>query len=170
MNNPASLRFVLEPIDADVFAPFGQVYGPTGAAGRRDHFEVIENLRPSARINLAQVQADDRRAEANFSLTQMERHPSSSQAFFPQDVESYLVIVCDNGPDDRPQLSSLRAFRVPGHTGINYKPNVWHAGMSVLEGGRNFLMVIHEDGSPEDCEFVDIPRICVDVPRTTDVP
>lgn len=169
MNHPAPHRLTLEPIDAHTFAPFGHVFGPTGDAGRRDHFNVIENRRPQARINLAQVQADDRRGADSITLCQLERHPGSSQSFFPQDVDSYLVIVCDNGPDDRPLLTTARAFRVPGHTGVTYKPNVWHAGISVLEGGRNFLVVIYEDGTPGDCEFVDIADICVDISRANHV-
>lgn len=149
----------IQQIEESLFNPFGFVFRPTGDAGRFDHFGVIENLRKDARINLAQVQADDRTQDTNIEIGTIERHSYSSQSFFPQDVETYLVVVCENGNDDRPLLSSFQAFCVPGDVGITYRPNVWHAGISVLKGGRSFLMVIHEEKSPGDCEFVDIPLL-----------
>ena len=153
----------IQPIDESLFAPFGFVFDPIGDRGRRNNFGIIENLREDVPINLAQVQADDLTQIVVLELGMLERHPYSSQSFFPQDVGAYLVVVCGNGSDDRPALSTLRAFRVPGTVGISYRPNVWHAGISVLEEGRNFLMVIHEDGSVGDCEFVEIPlvRVCI---------
>lgn len=149
----------IQPIDEALFASFGFVLRPTGDGGRRDNFGMIENLREVAKINLAQVQADDRRQMKAIELNMLERHPYSSQSFFPQDVESYLVVVCENGSDDQPALSTLRAFSVPGAVGVSYRPNIWHAGISVLKGGRNFLMVVHEGGTAEDCEFISVPVI-----------
>lgn len=36
-----------------------------------------------------------------------------------------LVIVAQNGPDDRPVASTLKAFIVPCDAGISYNPGVW---------------------------------------------
>lgn len=159
MTEHALKEIEIRQLEESLFSPFGFVFRPIGDAGRCDHFGVIENLRKDARINLAQVQADDRTQDKSIEISTLERHPYSSQSFFPQDVHSYLVVVCENGSDDLPLVSSLQAFCVPGVVGITYRPNIWHAGISVLKGGRNFLMVIHEDKSAGDCEFVDIPLI-----------
>lgn len=151
-----SKQIQIQQIQDSLFTPFGFVFRPIGDAGRRNNFGVIENRRPKAPINLAQVQADDLTQSNEVQLKVLERHPYSTQSFFPLDVANYLVVVCENGSDDRPLISTLQAFRVPGNVGITYRPNVWHAGIGVLEGGRNFLMVIHEDSSEDDCQFIDI--------------
>lgn len=151
----------VQPIQEALFTPFGFVGCPIGDAGRRNNFGVIENRRTNADINLAQISADDRTQSTEIQLEMLERHPCSSQSFFPLDVESYLVVVCENGDDDRPLLTTLKAFHVPGNVGITYKVNVWHAGISVLKGGRNFLMVIYENNTADDCQFMDIAPVLI---------
>ena len=56
------------------------------------------------------------------TAAKMERHVHSSQAFVPMDCANYLVMVALKGADRKPDLARLRAFRVPGDTGINYDP------------------------------------------------
>jgi allantoicase len=61
-------------------------------------------------------------------LNALERHPFTNQAFLPmsQDKDSlYLVAVARNGPDDRPDIGTLRAFVARGNQGIAYNTGVW---------------------------------------------
>ncbi|KAG9290679.1 hypothetical protein G9A89_011642 [Geosiphon pyriformis] len=101
----------------------------------------------------------------------LERHPYSSQSFIPMGEENfrgYLVIVCLNGNDDKPNLSTLRAFVASRTQGINYNPGVWHHPMIPLEETTNFACFTYESGvSLEDCEEItldDMNSITVEVP------
>src|ERR1700723_2613890 len=67
------------------------------------------------------------------TAVQMERHVHSSQAFAPLDCASYLVMVAPHGDGGMPDLEKVRAFRVPGDTGINYKADTWHHPLTPLE-------------------------------------
>ncbi|KAL3901038.1 MAG: hypothetical protein SGCHY_000916 [Lobulomycetales sp.] len=54
---------------------------------------------------------------------------------------------------DKPDPTTIRAFVARGDQGINYHAGVWHHPIISLLPDRNldFLCVVHEDGSPEDC-------------------
>ncbi len=89
---------------------------------------------------------------------QMERHVHSSQAFMPVDCASYLVLVAPHGADEMPDLSKIRAFRVPGDTGINYRADTWHHPLSALERRGRFAILTFVDGTASDEQFVDLPQ------------
>ena len=49
----------------------------------------------------------------------------------------FLVIVAQNGADDRPDPSTLQAFTMEGSTGLSYAPGVWRMSTSPpLQGMR----------------------------------
>ncbi|KAI0305441.1 Allantoicase [Multifurca ochricompacta] len=61
-------------------------------------------------------------------LSALERHPYTNQAFLPMGHDKdnqYLVVVAKNGPDDRPDIGSLRAFVARANQGIVYNTSVW---------------------------------------------
>jgi allantoicase len=61
-------------------------------------------------------------------LKALERHPFTNQAFLPMSQDGdkvYLVVVGKNGPDDRPDIGTLRAFVARGNQGITYKTGIW---------------------------------------------
>lgn len=74
----------------------------------------------------------------------LERHPCTNQAFIPMgprsDGESdagasvsgarYLIIVAQNGEDDRPDLKTLRAFVATSSQGIVYDTGIWRKSIS----------------------------------------
>lgn len=65
----------------------------------------------------------------------LERHPYTSQSFIPMGgVHSvaYVVIIADDGPDGRPDLSSIKAYLTPGNVGVCYSASVWHAPMATI--------------------------------------
>jgi ureidoglycolate lyase len=82
----------------------------------------------------------------------MERHAHSSQAFVPLDVAAYVVIVVPD-IDDAPDAANAIGFIVPSGTGISYRAGVWHTGMMVLDQPAALVILVHEDGTSEDCHF-----------------
>ncbi|KAJ8469164.1 hypothetical protein ONZ45_g16986 [Pleurotus djamor] len=103
-------------------------------------------------------------------LTVLERHPFTNQAFIPMgrgsgeglkdSAESYLVVVAKNGEDDRPDLSTVRAFLATSSQGVVYGTGVWHQPMTVLNKPLDFTCVETQigDGSIADCEILELDR------------
>ena len=55
--------------------------------------------------------------------------------------------------------AAIRAFRVPGQAGINYRAGAWHAHLMTVSAPGTFAMLVHEDGTPEDCVFAAIAPV-----------
>ncbi|KAH8093946.1 allantoicase [Cristinia sonorae] len=93
----------------------------------------------------------------------LERHPCTNQAFIPMGSVTgadlrYLVVVAKNGADDKPDLTTLRAFVAAANQGIVYDTGIWHHPMAVLEGPMDFTCVETQvgNGDPLDCEIVSL--------------
>ena len=150
-------RLKIEPIDAKAFAPFGQLLPPAPpGAGRQELIEELQNDRASARPRLSIATVEPKALP--LTALKMERHVHSSQAFAPLDCASYLVMVAPHGDGGMPDLEAIRAFRVPGDTGVNYKADTWHHPLSPLESIGRFAILTFVDGSAGDEQFVDLPQ------------
>jgi ureidoglycolate lyase len=150
-------RLKIEPIDAEAFAPFGQLLPPARPGeGRQELIEELQNGRASARPRLSIATTEPKTLPV--TAVQMERHVHSSQAFTPLDCASYLVMVAPHGDGGMPDLEKIRAFRVPGDTGINYKADTWHHPLSPLERTGRFAILTFVDGTAADEQFVDLPQ------------
>jgi len=151
----------LEELTLETFAPFGQVLLAPQNNTREDFAAKVENDRPAtARANLALIAASPARFPLEIKC--LERHAHSNQAFLPLNVPEYLVVVCNDTGTGRPNLETLRAFRVSGRTGVNYNRGTWHHGMTTIGESGTFAMLVHEDGTAGDCEFVDVEPIVVE--------
>lgn len=150
------MHLTLEPITADAFAPFGHLLPPSHTPGRQDLIEELHNGRGSAkaRLSLATVPPKPLPLKA----VEMERHVHSTQAFVPIDCDSYFVLVAPHGPDGLPDTTKLRAFRVPGDTGINYNADTWHHPMTAFERTARFVVFTFVDGTAGDEQFVPLPE------------
>ena len=73
-----------------------------------------------------------------FVIKSMERHPLSSQAFFPLSEEPYLVVVAPKG-----ELLPMeaKAFLAQPFQGVNFHPGVWHHYNLALNNISDFLVV-----------------------------
>ncbi|KAG0302999.1 hypothetical protein BGZ98_007061, partial [Dissophora globulifera] len=105
-------------------------------AQKFSHLAEFVNLRPAltdtanpnpsltpATANIAIFKCHQPVATAQFEIKLLERHPT------------------------------LQAFRCDSSVGINYKPNVWHHPMIVVEKPVQFMTITHESGvALEDCE------------------
>jgi ureidoglycolate lyase len=88
----------------------------------------------------------------------MERHPLSSQAFYPLNNCPYLVVVAEKGDFD-PQ--KVRVFLAGAHQGVNYHPGTWHHFSLALDGVSEFL-VIDRDGPGANCDEVTLDSLTID--------
>ncbi|KAF9151846.1 Allantoicase [Linnemannia schmuckeri] len=168
------------PITNENFARWGQVVrlpdaDPNavqvnqGTAQKFSHLAEFVNLRPAstdsanpnptltpATANIAIFKCYKPVTTPTFGIKLLERHSYSSQMFMPMGGDgngSFIVVTAENGPDDKPVLSTLQAFRCNNTLGINYKPNVWHHPMIVIEKPVQFMTITHENGvALEDCE------------------
>jgi len=107
-------------------------------------------------------------AEGFLELKALERHPFTNQAFIPMGQGSgegrkaaglnYLVVVAQNGADDRPDLRTLRAFLADAAQGIVYDTAIWHQPMTVLGKAMDFACVETQigNGSVADCEILEL--------------
>jgi allantoicase len=149
-----SLRKILAlPLTPEAFAPFGQVIqsyaditsaprgmkitsANFGTASKYHKLSLLESGYPDDmgatpgisvyRCQPVEVVKNSTRREV--MLNALERHPFTNQAFLPmgQDKDDvYLVVVAKNGLDDRPDISTLRAFAARGNQGIAYNTGVW---------------------------------------------
>ncbi|CAE6430968.1 unnamed protein product [Rhizoctonia solani] len=114
-----------------------------------------------------------------WSVRLLERHSYTSQAFIPMGTaggvrmtgfeeplpkagRAYLVIVALNGADDKPDLSTLRAFVASTAQGISYNMGVWHHPMISLETAIDFCCVETQIGTLDnhlDCEVVEVESL-----------
>ena len=150
-------RLKIEPISAEAFAPFGQLLPPAPpGAGRQELIEELQNDRATARPRLSIATTEPKALP--LTALKMERHVHSSQVFAPLDCASYLVMVAPHGDGGMPDFEKIRAFRVPGDTGINYKADTWHHPLSPLERTGRFAILTFVDGTAADEQFVDLPQ------------
>ena len=85
-----------------------------------------------------------------FVIKSMERHPLSSQAFFPLSKEPYLVVVAPKG-ELLPM--EVKAFLAQPGQGINFHPGVWHHYNLALNNISDFL-VVDMIGATPNCDEI----------------
>lgn len=147
-----------EPLTATAFAPYGDVL-ETGTAKelRNINYGNTERFHDIARLDLA---ADNGKPLVSIfsskplprpiAVKVMERHPLSSQAFYPIDNRPYMVVVAPAGEFDS---SKLRAFLAGPKQGVNYAKGTWHHYSLALDHVSEFL-VIDRGGPEKNCDEV----------------
>lgn len=146
------------PLTAEAFAPYGDVIQCSAAAERREinygHTERFHNL---AALDMAQdggvplVSIFRTRPMAlPIQIKVMERHPLSSQAFYPLGNRPYLVVVAAQGDFD---VENLRAFIAAGDQGVNYHRGVWHH-FSLSLGDVSDFLVLDRGGPEKNCDEI----------------
>jgi ureidoglycolate lyase len=162
-----------KPLRASDFAPFGEVIDTDGRESRWindgtcrrfDGLADIDVLAAEGRPLLSIFEASPRALPLRIHA--LERHPLSSQAFFPLEAYPFLVVVADDGP--APLAERLRAFHSSGRQGVNYRRNIWHHPLIALDRLSRFL-VIDRGGAGENCDVlaVDGDGVFVDAPVDT---
>lgn len=98
-------------------------------------------------------------------LKVMERHPLSSQAFYPLSTFPYLVVVAPTGELDP---SAIVAFLAQPNQGVNYHRGVWHHYSLALAGISDFLVVdrISDDENCDEVRLTGEDRIEIEMSNT----
>lgn len=147
---------LVQPLTTEAFAPFGQVFTAPHHPGRTGPLANLENSRLTAKGVLSMTCAEP--ATSPLSVTKLERHPYSSQAFIPLDLAGFLIVVAPKLDNGAPDLNGARAFRGTGEQGFNYEPDVWHSGFAVLERVGRYVVLIWRDGTSNDEVFADLDQ------------
>lgn len=146
------------PLTTEAFAPFGDVMEM-----RNTGTNLLINEGYTRRFHdLAKIDVAQRGGRAGISIFRstplptpvqirlLERHPLSSQAFFPLSARPYLVVVAPPGNLDE---QAVQVFLAQPGQGVNYRPGTWHHFCLALEAESDFL-VIDRIGTGENCDQV----------------
>jgi ureidoglycolate lyase len=115
------------PLEAETFAPFGQVIKPAldGTPFGPDDAQ-LELGRGIPRFYILPLMRKER------SFRMITRHLSVTQCLIAIGGQPWLIAVAPpNDPDDptkMPDPSKIQAFRVPPNLGIKLHRSTWHAG------------------------------------------
>ena len=165
------MRITASEMDAGSYAPYGALVRAGDAASGRDAnygtatawdaLAVLENRRGERARASASVFRSRPYEGRSMPLLRLERHADSTQLFVPMSASRYLVVVALG--DDAPDLATLRAFIVPGGSGIAYAPGTWHHPMVALDTQADFVNVVFVDGTPRDCEEVSLAASQIEI-------
>src|SRR5688500_10612857 len=121
----------LKPLTAKAFAPYGDVIECSQQAEKKDiNYSNTIRFHDLAQLDL--TAAHGKPLVSIFRSTPlarpikikvMERHPLSSQAFYPLSGRPFLVVVAEKGEFD---ARNLRAFLAGPAQGVNYHKGTWH--------------------------------------------
>ena len=154
-----------EPLTAEVFAPFGDVIQTAGRAPRVinegtcerfDDLASVDVLANGGRPLMSIFKAAPR--PLPFEVRALERHPLSSQAFYPLDGVPFLVVVADDGDAGTPWSNRIRAFRAAGDQGVSYRRNTWHHPLLAI-GQTSHFLVVDRGGPGDNCDEVAVDPV-----------
>jgi ureidoglycolate lyase len=143
-------------LSADAFKPFGEVIEIDGRGSRWINDNTCRRFDELAHIDVAEgggrpvlsvFEANPR--SLPLPIRTLERHPLSSQAFYPLEARPFLVVVAEDGASAL--AGHLRAYVSSGRQGVNYRRNTWHHPLIALGEISRFL-VVDRGGSGENCE------------------
>jgi ureidoglycolate lyase len=151
-----------ELLTPEAFAPFGEVIETAGhvprlinegTCERFDDLAPVDVLAEGGRPVISIFKAVPR--PLPFAVRVLERHPLSSQTFYPLDGVPFLVVVAE--PDGSRRI---HAFRASGSQGVSYRRNTWHHALLAIGQTSRFL-VVDRGGPGENCEeaVVDPPVV-----------
>ncbi len=146
------------PLTAAAFARFGDVIEMTGhqprtinegTCRRYDDLAQVDVLERGGRPLISIFEASPR--PLPLPIRTLERHPLSSQAFYPLDGRPFLVVVAEDGPP--PLAARIRVYLSSGVQGVNYRRNTWHHSLIAIDGAARFLVVDRGDADG-NCEEI----------------
>ncbi|MEO0366636.1 MAG: ureidoglycolate lyase [Pseudomonadota bacterium] len=143
------------PVNADLFAPFGELIEPAEIAAAMvngQRFERFDGLATvdcgDAPVNVGLMRCATA-TQLPCTIELVERHPLGSQAFLPLDAKPYVVAMAP--PECDPETGAFEAFVVPPRTGINMRAGVWHVPLLGSAVGQTFAVIdrVGEDNCDE---------------------
>ncbi|TNE37594.1 MAG: ureidoglycolate lyase [Alphaproteobacteria bacterium] len=150
------MKLLPRPISPEAFAPFGEVIDRADAQhyaindGTSERFHdlcTLDTLEAGGRPGFSIFRASPRRLPLKIDM--LERHPLSSQAFFPLGKNDFLVVVAP--PGDKIDPTQIRAFTLSQGQGVNFARGTWHFPLIALTGGD--FVVIDRIAEDENCDI-----------------
>jgi ureidoglycolate lyase len=145
-----------EPLTASAFTPFGDVIEIAGHAPVWINDGTCERFDDLAHVDVAEGAGRPlislfRAAPCPLphQIKVLERHPLSSQAFYPLEDCAFLVVVAEGTAP--PVAEAIRVFQSNGKQGVNFRRNTWHHSLLAIDRLTRFL-VVDRGGPGENCE------------------
>jgi ureidoglycolate lyase len=155
-----------EPLTSAAFAPYGDVIEcRDGVQQKSINYGNTTRFHDLAKLDLNLEQG--RPIVSIFRSTPlprpihikiMERHPISSQAFYPLSGRPYLVVVAEKG-EFNPE--KIKVFLAGPTQGVNYHTGTWHHFSLALDHVSDFL-VIDRGGAGKNCDEVAVEDVSID--------
>lgn len=151
-----------EILTAEAFAPFGDIIEASSSAPQFS----INHGHTQRFHDLAKVDVSNGGGRAGISIFRskplpmpiqirlLERHPLSSQAFFPLSPHPYMVVVAPPGDLNE---DAIRIFVAKAGQGVNYHAGTWHHFCLALEEESDFL-VVDRIGVGPNCDEVSLQK------------
>ncbi|WP_029616935.1 ureidoglycolate lyase [Pseudorhizobium marinum] len=147
---------VVHPLSREAFASFGDVIEADPATMRLINGGTTERFH---RLSVAEADGEGviislfrgQPRRFPYEIGMMERHPFGSQSFSPLSGRPFLVAVSEDA-GGRP--GEPRVFLASGSQGVNYRRNVWHHPLMVLDTVSDFLVVDRDRPETNLEEFV----------------
>jgi ureidoglycolate lyase len=89
-------------------------------------------------------------AGAAVTITALERHPHSAQSFIPIRAGRWVVVLAPTLSDGSPDMDNVRAFLAGPQDALCIRRNVWHAGLTALDGPAEFAMMMWRTSAGDD--------------------
>ncbi|MDA0367849.1 MAG: ureidoglycolate lyase [Proteobacteria bacterium] len=172
-----------EPLNADQFAPFGDVLAPREtrldnrdllamgyarmsddvADSRLDDFDVLDYWGGIANISQEPMRLGYLRPKKrDLAFSWFERHLKGTQTFVPLKGARSVIAVAppyeSNNPEALPKLDEVRAFVLDGSMGINLHPGTWHWTPFPLDDQSDFIILVRESVAEDDLNFIDLEK------------
>lgn len=152
----------LFPLTHENFAAFGEVIGTALPSDFSINGGTTERYHDLARV---EVLGEDGHANISIGEAQpfylplevhmLERHPLGSQAWIPLTNTPFIIVVAQNGKDDKPDEKTLTAFWANGNQGVNYPVGLWHHPLlNIGQAGR--FLIVDRAGSAPNCDECDL--------------
>ncbi len=81
----------------------------------------------------------------------LEKHPFFSQTFMPRSSKPFMAVVALG--EEKPDLSTLKAFITNGNQGVHYNRGIWHFPLISIEDKEQFIVVDRTDCNIEKIEL-----------------
>ncbi|MEM6760935.1 MAG: ureidoglycolate lyase [Pseudomonadota bacterium] len=134
---------VIQPLNAAVFAPYGDVIDTAGAPDRVINQGLCGRYHDRATLDFSDGRAGVSLFHAEpralpLTLDMMERHPEGSQCFIPMSMDPFLIIVA---PDNAGAPGQPHAFETTAGQAVNVHRGTWHGVLTPLHAPGLFAVV-----------------------------
>lgn len=150
----SEIEVKLQEVDAENLRPYGSLIDPTGkkadfASEVFSYWDALGAVDAAGRISFGMVES----YPGPMVAVNLERHSLTAETLVPVDTDIVLVVGAPTS-DDKADLSSVGAFRVPKGKAVTLRPGTWHY-VPLVRGQVGKTMIVFRAGTPNDDLLVD---------------